>query len=270
MIRTAEPSTYIKLDRNMQTWRWYKDANTFRVFVHLLFRANIKDADFERITVHRGELVTSYPHLAKDLDISIQSARTAITHLKSTGEITVKSYSKFSVITVLNYDKYQSVQQAKQQATNRQVTGNQQATNNNQRNKEIKNERNIDSNESIKDVFEKFAENDPELLEALRSFEQMRKQIKKPMTDKAKVLLLKKLETFPHAHWVEILNNSVINSWQGIFPLDKRKEERDEPGHYTLSNGMKTSNQFLAMLDKERNEQNRNDSDTGYIESSFS
>ena len=28
----AEKSTFIKLDRNIVKWRWYKDINTFKVF----------------------------------------------------------------------------------------------------------------------------------------------------------------------------------------------------------------------------------------------
>ena len=87
MIRMAEKSTFIKIDRNILKWRWYEDANTFRVFVHLIIKANIRDADFERITVKRGQLVTSYPHLSRDLGISVKSARTAIKHLKETGEV---------------------------------------------------------------------------------------------------------------------------------------------------------------------------------------
>lgn len=123
MIRMAEKSTFIKIDRNILKWRWYEDANTFRVFVHLIIKANIRDADFERITVKRGQLVTSYPHLSRDLGISVKSARTAIKHLKETGEVAVRTYPKYSVITVLNYDYYQENRQAKRQASGSQGAG---------------------------------------------------------------------------------------------------------------------------------------------------
>lgn len=71
------------------------------------------------------------------------------------------------------------------------------------------------------DLFAEFAAGDGELLEALRDFEQMRTRIRKPLTDKAKALLLGKLQKFPQAEWVEIINQSVLNSWQGIFPLKR-------------------------------------------------
>lgn len=99
--------TFIKLNRKILKWRWYKDANTMRVFIHLLLKANYKDNDFEKITVRRGQLVTSQSHLADELNISVKCVRTALEHLKATGEVAVKSTAKYSIITVNNYDKYQ-------------------------------------------------------------------------------------------------------------------------------------------------------------------
>jgi hypothetical protein len=66
--------------------------------------------------------------------------RTALEHLKLTGEITVKAYPKYSVITVKNYDYYQTVNSQNnsqitlnQQSTNSQITVNQQSINSNGR-----------------------------------------------------------------------------------------------------------------------------------------
>jgi hypothetical protein len=74
------------------------------------------------------------------------------------------------------------------------------------------------------DAFSDFCGEDKELLQALRDFEDMRKKIKKPLTDKAKTMLLNKLQSFPQNQWIEIINQSVFHSWQGLFPL-----ERDGP-----------------------------------------
>lgn len=104
----AEKSTFIKLDRNIKKWRWYQNANTFRVFIHLLINANIESHDFEQAIVNRGELATSYNSIANDLNLSIKAVRVAIEHLKRTGEVAVKIYPKFQVISVLKYDTYQS------------------------------------------------------------------------------------------------------------------------------------------------------------------
>ena len=126
----AEKTTFIKIDRNILDWGWYKDATTFRVFMHLLLTANIKAHKFMGVEIKRGELATSQKSLAESLGISVQSVRTAISHLKSTGEVTVSQHSRFSVISIVNYDLYQGNQQAKRQSANSQLTGNQQQSKN--------------------------------------------------------------------------------------------------------------------------------------------
>ena len=140
----AKKSTYIKLDRNIQDWKWYTNANTFRVFIHLLLNANIKKHGFEGIDVERGQLVTTYSTLAKELKLSEKNVRTAINHLKSAGTTAVKIYPKFSVITVLNYELYQD-KAAGTSAGNRQAIG-RQAASKRQQYKNSKNEKNVRSN----------------------------------------------------------------------------------------------------------------------------
>lgn len=98
---------YVKLNRNLLEWRWYRDANTTRVFLHLLLSANFKDQPFENIIVRRGEVATSYGAMAEALHISARQARTAVTHLKVSGTVSVKQYSKFQVISILSWDLYQ-------------------------------------------------------------------------------------------------------------------------------------------------------------------
>ena len=129
---------FILLYRQITEWEWYQNPNTFRVFLHCLLMANFADGKFEGITVNRGQFVTSLPNLSKQTRLTIQQVRTALDHLKSTGEITDKAYSKFRVITVVKYDEYQkdnrqdnSQSTGNQQASNRQSTGNQQQYNNN-------------------------------------------------------------------------------------------------------------------------------------------
>ena len=117
----AEKTTFIKLDRNILQWQWYKDQNTKNLFIHLLLRANIKPHGFMGITIGRGELATSQRSLAAETGLSLQNVRTALNHLKSTGEITVSQHSHFSVISIPAYDKYQSTNRQ----SNSQLTGDQ-------------------------------------------------------------------------------------------------------------------------------------------------
>lgn len=120
-------NTFIKLSRKIQSWRWYQGANTMRVFVHILLNANVYDHDFENITVKRGQWVTSQKRIAEQLNLSLKNVRTALDHLKATGEVAVKTTSKYSIITVFNYNQYQKV--AHDSAVNRQSAGSQSAVN---------------------------------------------------------------------------------------------------------------------------------------------
>jgi hypothetical protein len=80
-------------------------------------------------TINRGEWATSYARIGDSLGLTIQQVRTAISHLKSTEEITVKQQSKFLIISVLNYSRYQDKLTANQQSVNSQLTVNQQSVN---------------------------------------------------------------------------------------------------------------------------------------------
>ncbi len=107
---------WIKLDRNILKWGWYTNGNTFRVFLHLLLTANIADSEFDGKIIRRGETVTSYENIARTLKMTFSEVRTSFLHLKSTEEITITRYSKYSVVRVVNYDKYQGNSQGTPQA----------------------------------------------------------------------------------------------------------------------------------------------------------
>ena len=109
---------FIKIDRGILDWEWYSDINTTRLFIHLILKANWKDGRFQGQEIKRGSFVTSYPKLAEETELTVNQVRTSLSKLKSTGEITVKSQSKFSVITVKNYCLYQDISQA----NHRQIT----------------------------------------------------------------------------------------------------------------------------------------------------
>lgn len=108
---------HIKLFRKMLDWEWYDDTNTVRVFIHCLLRANWKDTTWRGFSIKRGSFITSRQSLAKQLNLSEQEIRTALEHLESTNEITKSTYPKFSVITVIKYDEYQSSNQVNNQQT---------------------------------------------------------------------------------------------------------------------------------------------------------
>lgn len=123
---------YIKLSRKLLEWEWYTDVNTCRLFIHMLLKANWKDGRFQGADVPRGSFVSSISRLALETGLSEMQVRTALKHLKATGEVTGCQQAKFTVFTVNNYNKYQAdnrVITEVQQPCNREVTGEQQADN---------------------------------------------------------------------------------------------------------------------------------------------
>ena len=119
-------NTFIKLNRKILDWEWYKDANTFKLFIHLLLTANVKDKKWQGITIKRGEVVTSLKSLSQQTGLSVQNVRTALNNLILTKCLTNKSHSKFRIISINNYNLYQSANKV----SNNQLTNNQQTTNN--------------------------------------------------------------------------------------------------------------------------------------------
>ena len=77
------------------------------------------------------------------------------------------------------------------------------------------------------DAFAAFAAGDGDLLAVLKDFEKMRKSIRKPMTDRAKQLLVTKLKNeFPPEQWKSVLEQSIVKCWQDVYPLKEREQQR--------------------------------------------
>lgn len=78
-------------------------------------------------------------------------------------------------------------------------------------------------------MFAVYSAGDVALLAALNNFEEMRRKIKKPMTDTAKRRLLKnldKLSKSPEGK-VDLLDEAVLHCWQTVYP-PKGEEKRSE------------------------------------------
>jgi len=109
-------------------------------------KATHKDIKLHGIDLLRGQLIFGRHTASFETGITEQSIRTSLTRLKSTSEITIQSTNKFSIITILNYETYQSneekTNQQINQLTNKQLTSNQPATNHIQEHKNIRNKEN--------------------------------------------------------------------------------------------------------------------------------
>jgi len=118
---------WIKIHRQLLDWEWYDDINVTRLFLHILLKANHKPKNYKGEIVKVGEHLTSRDILAKETGLTVRQVRTALTKLKMTSELTIKSSSQGTKIQVVNYEKYQVVTSdmtTKRPASDQQATSN--------------------------------------------------------------------------------------------------------------------------------------------------
>lgn len=120
--------SYIKLDRALRGWRYKDKPEYVALWVDLLLNANWEEKQWHDITVHRGELITSYANLAKNTGLSVQNVRTIIGNLLAQ-ELTCKSTNKYTLINIIKWEEYQCEEEKptstltnNQQTTNKQLT----------------------------------------------------------------------------------------------------------------------------------------------------
>ncbi len=95
---------FVTMPDNLPDWAWYHDNNTLLVYMRLYFGAVWRDTEYQNVILQRGQIATTLPKIAEENGITIQQAGTVLDRLKLTGKITVIKTSKFSIITVLDYD----------------------------------------------------------------------------------------------------------------------------------------------------------------------
>jgi hypothetical protein len=123
---------YIKLWRQILDSEMLKDHKLCVFWIWCILKASHKK---HKVTVGRhevqllpGQFVFGRKKASEELNISEQSIRTIINFLKKTEKITIKPTNKFSIITIINWDIYQS----ENRKTTSKVTSNQPTPNHKQ------------------------------------------------------------------------------------------------------------------------------------------
>ncbi len=237
---------WIKLYPKILDWEWYKDQNTKCLFIHCLLKANWKDGKFEGYDIPRGSFVTSVKTLSEELSsknqkVTVQAIRTALKHLISTNEITIKTTNKFTIISVKNYDKYQETNKV----SNNQLTNNQQTTNNqlttieeyknieyinNIKKEKYKKEKNQNEvkakTHNGNGIVDNYFNNKNVLKERFLEFLEIRKKLKAVNSERAVKLLLKDLENKSDIEQLAMIEKSIKNSWKGLYELKPDEKRR--------------------------------------------
>lgn len=143
---------YIKLWRKTLESSVWGNPSIFRLWAWCLMKATYKQitmqVNWRTVTLDPGQFIFGRLQASKETGLSQQTVRTCLQALKSTSNITTKSTNRFTIITIINWDSYQTeeneINQQINQQTNQHLTSSQPAANHKQEVKNIKNVKNKD------------------------------------------------------------------------------------------------------------------------------
>ncbi|HEK6696168.1 TPA: DnaD domain-containing protein [Staphylococcus aureus] len=168
---------WISIDRSIQNHWLFKEKRTFSKFeawIYLLMEANHSKAKVpignQIVTVERGQRLTSILTLSDLFNWSRFKVKTFLDLLESDGMLEVKTTSKYTLITIVNYDFYQSDQgrnqhqndikpTSKQHQSNINPTSKQHQTNTNNNDNKDNNEKNVNNEKKKTTAFDFFQDN---------------------------------------------------------------------------------------------------------------
>jgi hypothetical protein len=119
---------WIKVHRNILRKDWFKNHKVVKLWLycqlkatHEPFRATVR---FQSVPLQPGQFIFGRKKAAEETGLSEREIRTCLDFLVKEGALIIKPTTKFSIITVVNWAKYQgtlpqSDQQQAQEATNK-------------------------------------------------------------------------------------------------------------------------------------------------------
>lgn len=208
---------WVKLHRCLINKPIFDNANLLKVWVWCLSKATHSEHDqlvgLQVVKLIPGQFIFGRLKASEDLKMPPSTVWRLINFLKKNESLDIKTNNKYSLVTINNWESYQSDENKMDTKTDikRTTDGQQMDTNKNVKN--VKN--NISTN---------YSDNN-ELNESVKSFIEMRKTLKKPMTDKAITMLINKLNKLASndIEKIEILNQSVLSSWTDIYKPTQQK-----------------------------------------------
>lgn len=182
------------------------------------------------VDLDRGQFAASVRFMAKAWGWTAAKVQRLLERLKKMEMISSKTDTGVSVITVCNYDKFQPLQEATDtgpiQVRYKREEGCK---------KEIEKEKKEVRGANALGILSQVAS-----AAMAERFIKHRSDMKKPITDAAAEAIVSKLKDHPDPD--AVLNDSIANGWQGVFP-DKTKRTEQSNGKPT---GQGRLNAFIA------------------------
>nr|DAH30930.1 MAG TPA: helix-turn-helix domain protein [Caudoviricetes sp.] len=189
----------------------------------------------------------SNEHLAEFCQCSKTKVSTAIRKLIDCGYIYVQNFDgrKRELKSRLSNFERQNIKNCNADIQNLKESN----TDNNTVNNTLSKKERKSKSKSYDEQIAEYTQNE-DLQNALKAFLQMRSFIKKPMTEYALKLMLKKLDEIGNTDdaKIAILNQSITNNWQGIFPLKDGNTKQDKQQKKYDQNGYESQEELMAMF----------------------
>ena len=251
-MAAQDNGNWFKLYRGiLDNTAWAQGSNIQRVLmITLLAKAWWKPGKYiwagRVVHMQPGQLITTITELTELCNASRRSLRTALDCLKAVEFLTIQSTRRGILVSIVNWGKYQLDAGANDQPNDQPTTIDRPTSD--QPTSPYNMYKNIKEGEEGKKIrrkegkniysplpqFEEFAGGNQPLLDALKGWADMRRQIKKPLTERAVSLALKRLQDISGGQekiMVAILDQSTMNNWSGLFPLKDNRREYSRPGN---------------------------------------
>ena len=117
---------WIKLWRKSNDKGWIKNHKLWALWSWALLKASHKEkwvmVGNQEIKLYPGQFIFGRRAAAKETGLSEQEIRSRLDFLRDAQNLTIKSTNKFSIITIINWDTYQSDERQNNHQINQQIT----------------------------------------------------------------------------------------------------------------------------------------------------
>lgn len=157
----TELNGWVKLHRKiLENPIVMKDADHFAVWGYLLLNATHAEYSVlfkgKRITLKSGQLLTGRKSIASTLSINESKVTRILKLFENEHQIEQQASNQNRLISIINWDCYQSCEQQNEQQVNNERTTSEQQVNTNKNVKNIKNDKNVRSEDSCQQVVDLF------------------------------------------------------------------------------------------------------------------
>lgn len=220
---------YIKLYRQIEETAIWADSDKLKLWLLCLMKAShdeqIQVIGNQTITLSPGQFTTGRFSIQEEFNKGVSKKKCVdgltlfrwLNLFENLKMLNIKKTNKYSIVTIVNWHKYQT----NEHQMNIKRTSNEHQMNTNKNDKEcIKNVK----NKTYIGIIQNYTDNEV-LIEALKSYVDMRQKTK-GFTTRALELNLNALNKLTNdiPTKIEIVNQSISNTWKSFYPLKNQKQ----------------------------------------------